>query len=53
MDADSKVVLYSKNPDLRFSTASTTKIMTALVALDYFKLSDILTVGRPVTKVPC
>lgn len=44
MDADSKVVLYSKNPDLRFSTASTTKIMTALVALDYFKNEDILEV---------
>lgn len=42
MDADSKVVLYSKNPDLRFSTASTTKIMTALTALDFFKLSDVL-----------
>ena len=46
MDADSKVVLYSKNPDLRFSSASTTKIMTALTALDYFKLTDILTVKR-------
>jgi D-alanyl-D-alanine carboxypeptidase (penicillin-binding protein 5/6) len=44
MDADSKVVLYSKNPDLRFSSASTTKIMTALTALDYFKTKDILTV---------
>lgn len=44
MDADSKVVLYSKNPDLRFSTASTTKIMTALTSLGYFKLNDILTV---------
>lgn len=44
MDADSKVVLYSKNPDLRFSTASTTKIMTALIGLDYFKPQDILTI---------
>jgi D-alanyl-D-alanine carboxypeptidase (penicillin-binding protein 5/6) len=47
MDADSKIVLYAKNPDLRSSTASTIKIMTALVALDYFKLSDILTVNKP------
>lgn len=46
MDADSKVVLYSKNSDLRFSTASTTKIMTALTALDYFKQDDILTVKQ-------
>ncbi len=44
MDADSKVILYSKNPDLRFSTASTTKIMTAITALEHFKLDDVLTV---------
>ncbi len=44
MDADSKVVLYSKNPDLRFSTASTAKIMTAITALAFFKPGDILTV---------
>lgn len=44
MDADSKVVLYEKNPDLRFSLASTTKMMTGLTALDYFKPDDILTV---------
>jgi len=47
MDADSKVVLYSKNPDLRFSSASTVKIMTALTALDLFKLDDFLTVQDP------
>jgi D-alanyl-D-alanine carboxypeptidase (penicillin-binding protein 5/6) len=47
MDADSKVVLYSKNPNIRSSTASTIKIMTALTALDYFKLSDILTATKP------
>lgn len=46
LDADSKVVLYSKNPDLRFSTASTTKIMTALTGLSHFKLNDILTVKQ-------
>lgn len=44
MDADSGVVLFSKNPDLRFSPASTTKIMTALTALSYFKPNDLLTV---------
>jgi len=44
MDADSKVVLYAKNPGLKGSTASTAKIMTALTALDYFNLSDVLTV---------
>ncbi len=44
MDADSKTVLFAKNPQLRFSPASTTKIMTALTALEYFKSTDILTV---------
>lgn len=44
MDADSKIPLYSKNPHLRFASASTTKIMTALTALDVFKINDSLTV---------
>lgn len=44
MDKDSKVVLFAKNPNLLFSLASTTKIMTALVSLDYYKMDDILTV---------
>lgn len=44
MDNDSKVVLFAKNPEFRFSTASTAKIMSALVALDKFGLTDILTV---------
>lgn len=46
MDRDSKVVLYSKNPTVRFSMASTTKLMTALVSLDYYKPDDILTAKR-------
>lgn len=50
MDADSKVILYSKNSDLRFSSASTTKIMTALTALDYFKPGDILTVKNTINE---
>lgn len=44
MDDNSKVILFLKNPDVRFSMASTTKIMTALTALEYFKLDDILTI---------
>ncbi len=42
MDSDSKAVLFSKNPNLLFSLASTTKIMTALVALDFYKMKDII-----------
>lgn len=44
MDDDSKVILYAKNPKLRFSMASTTKLMTALVALEQFSLDDLLRV---------
>jgi len=43
MDRDSKTILYQKNAHLRFSMASTAKIMTGLVALDHFKPDDILT----------
>lgn len=46
LDNDSKIVVYSKRDDLRFSPASTTKIMTALVGLDYYKLNDTLTIQR-------
>lgn len=44
VDANSQVILFSKNPELRFSMASTTKIMTALTGMDYYKLEDVLTV---------
>lgn len=44
IDDGSKTVLYGKNENLRFSMASTTKIMSALVALDYFNPDDVLTV---------
>lgn len=46
MDNDSKVILFAKNPGVRFSMASTTKIMTALVGLEHFGLEDVLTVQR-------
>ena len=44
VEVDSQTVLFSKNPALRFSTASTAKIMTALVALKYFKSNSELTI---------
>ena len=44
MDNDSKAILFAKNENTTFSLASTTKIMTALVALDYFNPKDKLTV---------
>lgn len=44
MDNDSKVFLFEKNSSLPLSMASTTKIVTALVALSHFKPNDILTI---------
>lgn len=46
VDRDSQVMVFAKNPQLRFSMASTTKIMTALTGLDYYKLDDVLTIKR-------
>lgn len=42
LDDASKVTLFGRNAGVRFSMASTTKLMTALVALDYYKPNDIL-----------
>ncbi len=44
LDLDTGVVLYDKNPHLRLLPASLTKIMTALVALDYFSEGTVLKV---------
>lgn len=41
-DLESKTILYSKNPDMLTLPASITKVMTALVALDYW--SDLDTI---------
>jgi len=46
MDKNSSVVIYSKNENLWVLPASTVKIMTALVALDYYQPESILTVGE-------
>jgi serine-type D-Ala-D-Ala carboxypeptidase (penicillin-binding protein 5/6) len=42
MDDESKVIIFEKNSSVRFSMASTTKIMTALVALETYALTDSL-----------
>lgn len=45
-DLDSSVTLYEKNPDAALLPASTTKIMTALVAMDYYPKDMVLEVGK-------
>ncbi len=39
-------ILYSKNPDLKHLPASTTKLMTALVALEKCSVDDIITISN-------
>jgi D-alanyl-D-alanine carboxypeptidase len=46
VDGESGVTLYEKNGDLKLLPASTTKIMTALVSLENYNLSDVVKVGR-------
>lgn len=43
-DLDSGVLLYKRNEEQPLAPASTTKILTALVALDSYELDDVLTV---------
>lgn len=45
MDDESKVLLFSKNVNFSLPMASTTKIMTALVGLSYYKMDDVLTIN--------
>ncbi len=44
MDVDSGVYLYKRNETISLAPASTTKILSALVALDSYELDDVLTV---------
>lgn len=46
MDADSGRVLYASNADSPMLIASITKIMTALVAIECGRLSDVITVSK-------
>lgn len=48
VDLNSGVPLYEKNADAALLPASTTKIITALVALDSYQLDQVLTVGKGV-----
>lgn len=43
-DLDTDKILYQKNAHLRLAPASTTKIMTAIIASEHFENADLLTV---------
>lgn len=46
VDLASGIILYEKNPDNPLLPASTTKIITALVALDSYPLQRVVKVGK-------
>ena len=51
VDLDSQHVLYARNPTARVANASTTKLMTAMVALDSASPDTVVTVPDDATKV--
>lgn len=51
MDARTGVVLYGKNELQRRAPASTTKILTAILALERGRLDEVVTVHRGATRV--
>lgn len=52
MDADSGRVLYGKNPEEKLPMASTTKIMTCILALEYGNPDDIVEVSSYAASMP-
>ena len=50
IDIPSNMTLLEKNPDIQFFPASTTKIMTALVALETYKLTDEVVINTVITE---
>ena len=51
MEASTGRVLYAKNPELRLMPASTTKLMTALLAVEKADLKDVVIVSRNAANV--
>ena len=52
IDKDSKRVLYEKNAHEKMAMASTTKIMTCIVAIESGKLDEIVTVSGKAARAP-
>lgn len=50
-DKTNKKLLYEKNSTERLASASTTKLMTALVALDVYALEDLVTISKNCSEV--
>jgi D-alanyl-D-alanine carboxypeptidase len=46
MEASTGRILYAKNPNLRLPPASTTKLMTAIIAIEEKNLSDVVKISK-------
>lgn len=46
LEVDSGKVIYSKNPDLPHANASTTKLMTAILAVEHCQMSETVTASQ-------
>ncbi len=52
MDADTGRILYSKNGDAFMSNASTTKILTCILAIEYASMEDVVEVSAYAASMP-
>lgn len=52
MDADSSIVLYNKDMDKKIYPASTTKIITAILAIENLSLDKNVVVSKTAIKIP-
>jgi D-alanyl-D-alanine carboxypeptidase (penicillin-binding protein 5/6) len=52
IDSSNEKVLFAKNPDLKLPPASTTKLITAMVALDRLDPDDVVTISRRAADTP-
>ena len=48
LNLDKEVILFEKNSDEEIAPASTAKLLTAITALDYCDLEDVVTIGEEV-----
>lgn len=46
IEASSGRILYAKNPNLRLPPASTTKLMTSIIAIEELNATDIITISK-------
>jgi D-alanyl-D-alanine carboxypeptidase (penicillin-binding protein 5/6) len=51
MDASTGNLLYAKNPDLRCPPASTTKLMTAILAVENLTFDTVVTISKKASQV--